>query len=152
MDLFGREIKKTFKEIGVFTGKVVDYHKSTGYRVQYEDGDSEDLTHKELVRSAPPSNQKCCAYLPIRTPRRCRSQLKWLTKPTAAAAIPPPAAQQSMMSKRKDVSVTLDQYIKNARNGARKKRKHTELKRTGVLEVGSACDRRSLPPRPLPLP
>ena len=50
MEFFGREVKKTFKDIGVFTGKVVDFHRSTGFRVEYEDGDSEDLTNKELVR------------------------------------------------------------------------------------------------------
>ena len=49
MEYFGREIKKVFKDVGVFTGKVIDYHRTTGYRVQYEDGDSEDLTLKELV-------------------------------------------------------------------------------------------------------
>lgn len=57
MEFFGRELKKSFKDIGIFTGKVVDYHRTTGYRVEYEDGDSEDLTHKELVRGA----GVCCA-------------------------------------------------------------------------------------------
>ena len=51
LQYFGREIKKTFEGAGQFHGKVVDYHKKTGYRVQYEDGDSEDLNQKELVRA-----------------------------------------------------------------------------------------------------
>jgi len=110
MEYFGREVKKVFCDCGVFTfftGKVVDYHRSTGYRVEYEDGDVEDLSAKELEKVL----------------------VKKAKIPENAA--PPP----SMMSQRKTgVSVTLDDYIKNARLGARRKRKHTELKRTGAFE------------------
>ena len=37
---------------GIFKGKVVDYSRRTGYLIEYEDGDSEDVTHKTLVRAA----------------------------------------------------------------------------------------------------
>lgn len=50
MEFFNREVKKDFKGIGTFTGKVVDFRRDLGYRVEYEDGDSEDMTEKELVR------------------------------------------------------------------------------------------------------
>ena len=41
----------------------------------------------------------------------------------------------SEMPKRNSVpSTTRSQYINNSRAGARRKRKHTELKRSGVLE------------------
>ena len=68
MEFFGHAVKKTFRDIGTFTGKVVDYHWSTGYRVEYEDGDSEDLTHKELV-SGQPHQRECSAPCHGLTPR-----------------------------------------------------------------------------------
>ena len=52
MEFFGREVKKEFKGQGTYTGKVIDYHRTHGYRVQYDDGDAEDLTKAELVRQA----------------------------------------------------------------------------------------------------
>ena len=47
----GRPILKEFKGFGKFAGRVAGYHKDTGFRVQYEDGDTEDVTEKELLRS-----------------------------------------------------------------------------------------------------
>ena len=35
---------------GVFKGKVIDYDRSTGFLIEFEDGDREDVTHKTLVR------------------------------------------------------------------------------------------------------
>lgn len=61
-------------------------------------------------------------------------QLKWLTKSAAPSAVLG-APTPSMLTKRSRSSVTLQEYIKNARGAARRKRKHTELKRSGVLEV-----------------
>ena len=77
MEFFGREIKKTFKGVGVFVGKVTDYHKSTGYRVQYDDGDSEDLTHKELVRRPPrlPLDSSWNACLRVNRPLPLAAQM-----------------------------------------------------------------------------
>ena len=34
----------------VFKGKVIDYDRSTGFLIEFEDGDREDVTHKTLVR------------------------------------------------------------------------------------------------------
>ena len=46
-----------------------------------------------------------------------------------------PYVGSSEMPKRNSVpSTTKSQYINNSRAGARRKRKHTELKRSGVLE------------------
>lgn len=53
-----------------------------------------------------------------------------VTKVTAAVV---PVTSQ--LGKLRVPSITLDQFIKGARAGARRKRKHTELKRSGVLEV-----------------
>ncbi|KAK9279952.1 hypothetical protein L1049_013636 [Liquidambar formosana] len=45
--LVGRYVKKEFEGIGVFIGKIV-YYDSGLYRVDYEDGDCEDLESKEV--------------------------------------------------------------------------------------------------------
>lgn len=47
--LLGRAIQKEFKGHGMFLGRVTDFHVETGYRVSYEDGDSEDFGEDELV-------------------------------------------------------------------------------------------------------
>ena len=49
--LIGQSVTKTFKGIGTFKGRVTDFHRDTGFRVEYEDGDTEDLTEAELVRA-----------------------------------------------------------------------------------------------------
>ena len=55
--LIGQSVTKTFKGIGTFKGRVTDFHRDTGFRVEYEDGDTEDLTEAELVRACtPPAN------------------------------------------------------------------------------------------------
>ncbi|KAI7741115.1 hypothetical protein M8C21_002134, partial [Ambrosia artemisiifolia] len=45
--LIGRYVKKEFEESGEFLGKIVSYDKGL-YRVNYEDGDFEDLETKEV--------------------------------------------------------------------------------------------------------
>lgn len=45
----GCEVHKYFDGHGLFAGKVVAFHKATGYRVKYEDGDQEDMSHSELL-------------------------------------------------------------------------------------------------------
>jgi hypothetical protein len=47
----GRAVHKEFKGFGTFVGRVADFHTTTGYRIEYDDGDSEDLTEEELVRA-----------------------------------------------------------------------------------------------------
>ena len=47
--LLGRPMVKEFKGFGDFKGHVSDFHPTTGYRVTYEDGDSEDLTEASLM-------------------------------------------------------------------------------------------------------
>ena len=50
MQYIGREVKKTFKSHGEFTGKVLDYDKKTGFRIEYEDGDTEDVKETDLLK------------------------------------------------------------------------------------------------------
>jgi hypothetical protein len=47
--LVGRYVKKSFEDSGVFLGKVV-YYESGLYRIDYEDGDCEDLESSEIRR------------------------------------------------------------------------------------------------------
>jgi hypothetical protein len=49
--LMGRSVAKTFKGLGVFHGRVADFDATTGFRVEYEDGDVEDVAENELVRT-----------------------------------------------------------------------------------------------------
>ena len=46
--LIGAAVLRRFDGHGVFSGTVVEYDDSTGFRVQYSDGDAEDLTLREL--------------------------------------------------------------------------------------------------------
>ena len=42
---------------GIFKGTVVEYYGSSGFRIEYEDGDSEDVTHETLVRFHSPLHE-----------------------------------------------------------------------------------------------
>ena len=69
-------------------------------------------------------------------PPTTRIQERWLTKQSVTATV---VNNQSTLAPRKVVSVTIDQYVKNTRAGARRKRKHTEMKRLGIFEVRAAA-------------
>ena len=65
--LIGREVRKEFKGFGVFNGVVSSFHRETGFRVEYEDGDHEDLSEASLVRATPRPRCCClCRSLPSR--------------------------------------------------------------------------------------
>lgn len=67
--LIGQSVTKTFKGIGTFKGRVTDFHRDTGFRVEYEDGDTEDLTEAELVRACtPPANHALMLLQPPPSP------------------------------------------------------------------------------------
>jgi hypothetical protein len=107
MLLLGRPVAKEFKGFGTFKGHVSDFHPTTGYRITYEDGDSEDLAEASLMAllSEGPA------------------------EPLAAFEV------VSHMGKRNTPpATTLKEYVSAARSAARRKRKHTELKRSGVWE------------------
>ena len=108
----GREVKKAFKGFdGKFTGRVVDFHSFTGYRIEYEDGDAEDLSEEAL--------------------------LKLLADESGSNSDAPLAQFElaSTMSKRQAPPATsLAQCWSIAHGAARRKRKHTELKRSGMFE------------------
>ena len=44
--LLGKALRKKFGR-KYFTGTIAKYHKTTGYRVEYEDGDEEDLSAED---------------------------------------------------------------------------------------------------------
>lgn len=46
--LIGASVLRRFDGYGAFSGTVVEYDPFTGFRVQYSDGDSEDLSLREL--------------------------------------------------------------------------------------------------------
>ena len=105
--LIGRSVVKEFKGIGTFKGRVTDFHRDTGFLVEYEDGDTEDLTESALVRYGrlrgrgdpaasgrhrrrrrrPPPLLPCVACLPadvVAPSPRVRSSRFWTTTPTAS--------------------------------------------------------------------
>lgn len=47
-NLVGRYVKKEFEGLGVFSGKIVRYKRGGLYRVNYDDGDCEDLEYDEI--------------------------------------------------------------------------------------------------------
>ena len=60
----GRAVQKEFKGHGVFSGRVADFNAQTGYLIEYEDGDAEDLSESHLVRDLLP-----CHLRPARDSR-----------------------------------------------------------------------------------
>ena len=54
--LVGRRVSKHFPGFGRFAGKVVAQGGELGYSVEYEDGDTEDLSQEDVLRllQAPP--------------------------------------------------------------------------------------------------
>lgn len=143
LELFGKEFTRTFKGHGSYKGRVTDYNRGTvrarrararcahsgpegacacaqGYHVEYEDGDAEDLSYAQLVRLL---NAKGAVK------NGAKSGAKSGAK---APAAPPPEVQP--YKPRLGASVRLDDFVKSARSAARWKRKHTEMKRSGLLE------------------
>ena len=110
MEYIGREVAKTFKNHGTFKGKVLDYDKQHGFHVEYEDGDSEDMKESDL--------------------------LKILTK---TMRLDGPACLSGMSRRSTPRCETVPQYLQMARHAARRKRKHTELKRSGLLDQRRAA-------------
>ena len=63
--LIGRAVRKEFKNCGIFKGRVSDFHRDTGFRIEYEDGDTEDLTESALVSctlTLAVLKRFCCAH------------------------------------------------------------------------------------------
>ena len=104
--LIGRPVEKEFKGFGTFHGWVADFHVTTGYRVEYEDGDSEDFSEASL--------------------------LEILSK------VPAPFVELeavSQMTKRSaPPSLSLYEFKTSAKSAARRKIKHTHMKRSGMFE------------------
>jgi len=48
--LLGLYVKKKFPRYGTFSGRIAQYDPGFGYRIEYEDGDSEDLSLEQLTR------------------------------------------------------------------------------------------------------
>ena len=55
--IIGRRVEKYFKDYGYYTGIVMTYD-SPYYRIQYEDGEEEDLTFNEVIRWLHPEESK----------------------------------------------------------------------------------------------
>ena len=55
--IIGRGVEKYFKDYGYHTGKVIAYD-SPYYRIQYEDGEQEDLTFNEVMKWLHPGESK----------------------------------------------------------------------------------------------
>ena len=46
----GRRVSKHFPGFGRFAGKVVEQGGELGYSVEYQDGDTEDLSQEDVLR------------------------------------------------------------------------------------------------------
>lgn len=124
----------------MFHGRVADYHRESGYRVMYEDGDVEDLKRDALL-------------VLLDKTARMKKEMDKHSKPRAAAVAaavaaagddgsawvpPPPPLNPSAAGG----SRTLAEFVKRARDASRRKRKHTDL------TVKSAERARLKPPPP----
>ena len=103
---------KEFKGFGIFVGRVADFHPTTGYRIEYEDGDSEDLTEAGLAALLASGPHPCLAMQALAA-EEAPSQLSKRSAPPA---------------------LSLREYVSCARTAARRKRKHTDMKRSGMFE------------------
>eukprot|EP00964_Phaeocystis_antarctica_P141132 scaffold106115_cov66-Phaeocystis_antarctica.AAC.5 len=66
----GLVVHKQFEGHGIFTGTVVEYYGSSGFRVEYSDGESEDVSHKTLVRRPRLSASIRLCVIACKFPRR----------------------------------------------------------------------------------
>ena len=146
--MIGRAIAKDFKGHGTFTGRVTEFNCTTGYRVEYEDGDAEDFTEVDLVRAArsrtwngqrtrtnfPRPFPHLVARVPLSLSFPLQIPLLVNSGPISRALAE--VETVSNLSKRAaPPSVTLREYVTAARSTAKRKLKHTELKRSGILEA-----------------
>lgn len=134
---------------------MTDFDRATGFRIEYEDGDTEDVTLKTLVRPRLPRSPACAgpgAHSPCAS---AAPQEKLLVDAPKEPPKGPYQGSSEMPKRTNNPSSTLNQYINNSRAGARRKRKHTDLKRSGILErrrlENEAAATRAAPPKSVPL-
>jgi len=124
MEHLGVKVMKQFKGHGIFHGRVTDFDRESGFRVIYEDGDTEDLKREALLTL-------------LEKTAKLQKEIDRKAKPKAAAAeevdwshaIPPfnPSAAGGSRS--------VGEFVKRARDAARRKRKHTDLKLKAVARA-----------------
>eukprot|EP00962_Isochrysis_galbana_P000102 scaffold27_cov125-Isochrysis_galbana.AAC.11 len=122
---------------GVFHGRVADYHRDSGYRVVYEDGDAEDLRRDALLVLLD-KTAKMKKEMEKHKPRAAAAAAAAAGADGSAWAPPPPPFNPSAVGG----SRTLGEYVKRARDASRRKRKHTDL------VIKSAARARLKPPPP----
>ena len=58
-DMLGEVVLKYFEGHGIFMGTIVEYDQHTGFRVQYDDGDTEDVSLRDLRALMPNLGGEC---------------------------------------------------------------------------------------------
>ena len=109
-EYYKRVIVRQFAQ-GNFRGQVVDYDSATGFRILYEDGDTEDLKEAKLLE------------LLAKTKR---------SKVVDGSEATPEEPVRSALP-HADASRTTEQYLAAVRGVAKRKRRHTAMKRAGLL-------------------
>ena len=123
VEFLGATLHKRFAGHGVFKGQVVDFHRLTGYRIVYQDGDQEDVAPEKLKKMLEESLKLMPAH-----------EREKIGKIEEAEKVRLAHIRNSGPKCVYDASVSLDEYIRAAVRGARRKRKHSELKRAGRLK------------------
>jgi len=96
-DIIGEVVLKQFGPHGTFMGTVVEYDEKTGFRVQFDDGDTEDVSLQDLTALLPTSHAESTRV----------TGSKPSAKPNAAGAkpgapAPKPGAKPSAPTIKKD--------------------------------------------------
>eukprot|EP00967_Tisochrysis_lutea_P127570 scaffold217113_cov36-Tisochrysis_lutea.AAC.5 len=113
---------------GLFEGKVIDYERGCGYRVLYEDGDTEYLKRESLMMLFDKT-----ARLKKEREKPGRGRTARAEPLIPAASCPPPAIPFHPSAT--GGSRSFDEFVKRARDAARRKRKHTELQSKAVARA-----------------
>ncbi|KAG9458985.1 hypothetical protein H6P81_003493 [Aristolochia fimbriata] len=95
--LVGRYLEKAFSGSGLFLGKIVSYGRGL-YRVNYEDGDFEDLEYGEVVSILIDEGDGSDAQLSIRKQKIEQQSVSSIRKPFQSAACPEDSSAISRLS------------------------------------------------------
>lgn len=86
-DMLGESILKYFDGHGIFMGTIVEYDEHTGFRLQYDDGDTEDVSLRDLREMMPGRQAGRQRGEPLSASAPATSRKKqMLSHPTDAAA------------------------------------------------------------------
>lgn len=103
-EMVGEVVLKHFEGHGVFMGTIIEYDEQTGFRLQFDDGDTEDVSLRDLVAFLPTTHPEYNTPPPVKPkqPNQYTKRAAPTSEPTATPAgkTAPPASKSPAASSR----------------------------------------------------